>query len=40
MNNVKKKFKARKVVKKIGFFIGFTIILLGLLSYLIAPFFI
>ena len=34
---MKRKFKAKKVIKKIGFFIGFTIILLGLLSYLIIP---
>jgi hypothetical protein len=40
MNNIKKKFKLRKIIKKIGFLIGFTIILLGLFSYLIAPFFI
>jgi len=40
MKNMKKKFKAKKIIKKVAFFIGFTIILLGLLSYLIAPFFV
>lgn len=40
MHNSKKKFNLKKLIKKIGLFIGFTIILLGLLSYLIAPFFV
>lgn len=40
MHNSKKKFNLKKLIKKIGFFTGFTIILLGLLSYLIAPFFV
>gem|GEM_PF-1065293 len=40
MHNSKKKLTFRKVVKKIAFLIVFIIILLGLLSYLITPFFV
>jgi|694.fasta_scaffold01296_11 hypothetical protein len=40
MNNVKKKLNLKKIIKKVSFMIGFIVILLGLLSYIIAPFFI